>query len=126
MLYELKQTRQIPGENKRRWFTSLDMDLIVWFGSNNKLVSFELCYNKQANENSLRWSAAEVIHSSVDSGEEHPGKYKATPVLREVSHFDVDRVQGIFSAECQQIPQEISNFVMTALQSYGSNIRVKL
>lgn len=125
MLYELKHTRQIPGENKRRWFTSLDMDLIVWLENDNKPVSFELCYNKQTHENSLRWSTSEVIHGSVDGGEDQPGKYKATPVLREVSYFDVDRVQSIFSEECHQIPQEITNFVMVALQSCGSNIRVR-
>ncbi len=117
MLNELKHTRQIPGENKRRWFTSLDMDLIVWFGPENNPVSFELCYNKQANERSLRWSLSHVSHSSVDSGEQEPGKYKATPVLVEASYFDVSKVQRLFTAESTQLPQEISDFVMSALQT---------
>lgn len=93
------------------------MDLIVWFGPENKPVNFELCYNKQANENALRWSPSGVIHSSVDSGEEHPGKYKATPVLREASNFDIRKVQRLFTSECKQLPQEISDFVMSALQT---------
>lgn len=117
MLYELKQTRQIPGESKRRWFTSLDMDLIVWLGPENNPVSFELCYNKQSIECALRWSPSEVIHNSVDSGEGNPGKHKSTPVLRDTSQFDAGRVQRLFQAESRQLPQEISTFVLTSLKT---------
>ena len=89
----------------------------MWFEPDNNPVSFELCYNKQTIENALRWSTSGVIHSSVDSGEEHPGKYKATPVLREASYFDVGKVQQLFVEECKQLPHEISDFVMSALQT---------
>lgn len=89
----------------------------MWFEPENNPVSFELCYSKQTKERSLRWSLSDVSHSSVDSGEEAPGKYKATPLLREASHFDVSKVQSLFTAECKQLPQEISDFVMSALQT---------
>ena len=117
LLYELKNTRQIAGENNRRWFTSLDMDLIIWYDSTNIPVNFELCYNKQTAEHALRWTPSGIEHHSVDSGENSPGKYKATPVLRENSHFDSSLVLRQFKLESAQLPHEITSFVLTVLKS---------
>lgn len=95
------------------------MDLIIWFDSDNTLVSFELCYDKQTHEKALRWSSSGIEHSSVDSGENSPGKYKSTPVLRESRHFDVLRVQDLFAKESTGLPHEITEFVTTELSKFG-------
>ena len=117
MLLELKNARQISGENKRRWFTSVDMDLITWVDIENKPINFELCYDKGLNEKSLRWSPSGFVHSAVDDGENNPGKYKSTPILRETSHFEAGRVHGLFLAESAQLPDEIKNFVIAILEN---------
>jgi len=91
------------------------MDLIVWLDSKDKPVSFELCYDKQTYEKALRWSPSGFVHSSVDSGENSPGKYKSTPVLRESRHFDDKKVHSLFIAESSQLPEDIKDFVVSAL-----------
>ena len=114
-MYELISIRQIPGEKRRRWFTSLDMDLILWFDAEHNPVSFELCYNKQTHEKSLRWRASGIEHSVVDSGENNPGRYKSTPMLRDANHFDAAMIKSLFAAECTNLPPDIVEFVVKAL-----------
>ena len=116
-MYELINIRQIPGEKRRRWFTSVDMDLIIWFNADHNPSNFELCYNKQTHEKSLRWSASGIEHSAVDGGENTPGRYKSTPVLREASRFDADKIKSLFAVECTSLPADIVEFVMSALDN---------
>ena len=44
-LREIVDVRQVPGEPKRRWFSSDDIDLIVWLDDSGAPVSFQLCYD---------------------------------------------------------------------------------
>lgn len=118
VLQELKDVRQIPGEMRRRWFSSRDMDLIVWFDHDDRPVSFELCYDKRSSEKALRWSPSGFTHSVVDDGENRPGRYKSTPVLRESGLFEAARVINQLDSECRQLPDEIVRFVMSVIASH--------
>ena len=61
--------RQIPGESKRRWFSSAEFDLIVWVSDSHDFSGFELCYDKLHNEHSILWSKAKgFCHMAVDDG----------------------------------------------------------
>ena len=42
MLTEIKGTRQIPGEGRRRWFRDDELDLIVWYEENGAIAGFQL------------------------------------------------------------------------------------
>ena len=120
MLEALTHTRQIPGEKLRIWYTSIEMDLIVWFAEAGAPIEFELCYDKGSYEKSLRYSNSGVVHSALDSGENKSGKHKLTPVLRESTKCNVDRLYRLFIAEAKQLPDEIKNFVIVGLERYTS------
>jgi hypothetical protein len=82
---EIPNLRQIAGESKRRWFSSSDFDLIVWFSEDDVIAGFELCYDKQHAEHSIAWrNGNEFRHMAVDDGEGRAGKHKASPVLGRV------------------------------------------
>lgn len=76
MLVEFTQVRQINNEPHRRWFTSTNIDLIVWFSTNNAPTHFELCYDKQASEKALSWGRFGFAHTAIDDGDNRPGKYR--------------------------------------------------
>jgi hypothetical protein len=109
--------RQIPGEPKRRWFSSSDFDLIVWLSDDQQILGFELCYDKNSSQHSIAWSkSAGFRHMAVDDGEQRPGKYKSTPVLTADGYFDARRVHSAFLESCQSLPDEVSNHVLKALE----------
>ena len=45
-LIELKGVQQIADERRRRWFSSTDMDRIVWYDEDDSIAGFELYYDK--------------------------------------------------------------------------------
>jgi len=112
----MKNVRQIPGENRRRWFSSPDLDLIIWFGADDKPAGFELCYDKRGEEKALRWTPSGLVHSVVDDGEDRPGKHKSSPVLLGPGIFEAKRVLHQFTDEYRQLPEEIARFVLSAFE----------
>lgn len=122
MLSEIRKPRQIPGEARRRWFHSQEMDLFVWFddaqgGADGLPIAFQLCYDKTRGEKALSWKAERgLTHMRVDDGESEPG-YKSTPLLVSDSAFARDAVQQRFAAAGQTLPAAIRTFVMEKLSS---------
>ena len=57
LLRELADIRQVPGEPRRRWFSSPDLDLIVWLDDADTMLGFQLCYDKSRGERALTWRA---------------------------------------------------------------------
>ena len=53
MLREIKETYQKRGEPRKRWFTSLGMDVFVWLDEEDEIISYQLTYNKPHNEKAL-------------------------------------------------------------------------
>jgi hypothetical protein len=115
---EVHPTRQVPGEPHRRWFSSAELDLIVWCDAGGSPVSFQLCYDKGRNERALTWEPSTGLsQSAVDDGESEPGlRYKATPVLAPDGPLEVQRVAAHFDAVSTDVPGEITDFVRKHLQ----------
>lgn len=110
---------QHAGEPRRRWFSSPNLDLIVWFDQCESITGFELCYDKGRIEHAVRWKPRSgFAHMVVDDGESRPGKYKATPILRANGYFDATRIHAAFASECASVPTEISTCVLQALESH--------
>jgi hypothetical protein len=121
MLKEYTQVRQIPGERKRRWFSSAEFDLFVWLNNDGSIAGFELCYDKGHSEHSITWhSDTGFSHMAVDDGENRPGKYKATPIHIADGYFDVKRVYTVFKSESQALPDEIANLVLQVLETHSN------
>jgi hypothetical protein len=119
-LRELPDTRQVAGEPRRRWFSSADLDLIVWLDETGSVVGFQLCYDKSRGERALTWRAERGYdHSAIDDGESNPAQYKSTPILVADGHFDRERVAEIFLESSVGVPAPIRDAVADLLQRYS-------
>jgi hypothetical protein len=114
---EVLETRQVPGEPRRRWFASPDFDLIVWCDTAGAPIAFQLCYDKGRAEHAITWEPSTgLLHNAVDDGEFHIGlRYKATPVLAPDGAFQLDRIAERFAAESRDLPPDIAAFVIARL-----------
>lgn len=118
-LRELPDIRQIAGERKRRWFSSPELDLILWLGDDDAPVGFQLCYDKHRDERALTWREDRGFdHAGVDDGEHTPAQHKSTPILVADGHFDRDRVKTRFLESSANVPQPIRAFVARILDRY--------
>ena len=113
MLKEIRNARQVPGELRRRWFTSATLDLIVWCDDVEVPVGFQLCCDKDGIERALTWRPeAGFSHMAVDSGEEQGGvRYKSTPILVTDGVVDVARIVALMQENSEYVPDEIVNSV---------------
>jgi len=125
-LIEVSPTRQVPDEPRRRWFTSPDLDLIVWCDESGLPIWFQLCYDKLRSEHALTWKpGVGFIHMAVDDGENDVGlSYKSTPILIPDGNFDAARVIDLFVASSHRVPSDIAEFVTSKLRQHPQNERV--
>lgn len=116
MLVELHSPRQIAGEPERRWFTSRDMDLVVWLDSAGQPIGFQLCYDKRHQEKALTWRGEGTLsHAVVDAGETHDMKHKASPVLGHGLSADLAAIADGFRGEASALPPDIAALVLQVL-----------
>ncbi|MGE0873077.1 MAG: hypothetical protein AB7O31_00235 [Burkholderiales bacterium] len=121
MLSEHKNVRQVPGEPKRRWFSSESEDLIIWYAEDETIVGFQLCYDREIGEKALSWwSSTGYTHNRIDDGDATVGR-KRLPVLRPDGVFDASAMQRRFSEIAADLPPEIASFVQRSLEQYGSH-----
>ena len=121
-MQEVLKPRQVPGEPRRRWFASLDLDLIVWCDTAGAPVAFQLCYDKGRTEHAITWEPSTgLLHNAVDDGEFHIGlRHKATPVLAPDGVLDLDQIAARFAAESHDLPADIAAFVSARLRAGSS------
>ena len=110
-LVELNRDQTI-AEN-RRWFSSNDMDVIIWIDENRSIRAFELYYDKNVNEHVLVWrDRSGFSHLAVDDGEQKPVlNYKETPILIPDGVFEADRIMRLFETTREDLPAELFKFV---------------
>ncbi len=118
MLRELRNTKQIEGEPRRRWFFSHELDLVVWFDRNGMPCAFQLAYDKYRGEHSISWNPERGFrHFVVDDGEPRVG-CNDTPFLYANGPFQLDRVLRQFVALSAELPADISRFVIHKLVEF--------
>jgi hypothetical protein len=110
-LVELKRDQSI-AEN-RRWFSSSDMDVIIWLDESRSITAFELYYDKNVNEHVLVWrNGFGFSHLAVDDGEQKPvHNYKEAPILIPDGVFEADRVRRMFETTREDLPAELFKIV---------------
>jgi len=112
MLREIPAARQVPGDEKRRWFTSANIDLFVWVNDGGAPIGFQLCYDKQLQEHALTWTEGTgYSHMAVDGGESRPARYKGAPILVANGAFEASRILEEFRLEARSLPPEFVQFV---------------
>jgi hypothetical protein len=122
-LSEVTIVRQLPGERRRRWFSSSRLDLIVWFEELGVPRSFQLCYDKDQGEHAITWTPElGFVHMAVDDGETDVGlRHKAAPILVADGSFSANRILEIFREASPQLPTEIVEFVTDKLKGYSDD-----
>mgnify|MGYP001821922856 CR=1 FL=1 len=137
MLTEIKKTRQLAGEPRRRWFSDEVFDLIVWYGEPGQaasggdhtaaadtadadaIVGFQLCYREWPEEKALTWLKGEGFsHNRIDPGEGRSDHHKMTPILLPDGEFDAGQVRDRFSSACADIDPQVAETVCNALDHY--------
>ncbi|HUQ27180.1 MAG TPA: hypothetical protein VM051_01220 [Usitatibacter sp.] len=112
MLREITTARRVPGEEKRRWFSSPDIDLFVWVNEAGAPTGFQLCYDKQLRERALTWTEERGFsHMGVDAGEARPGRHKGAPILTANGAVDARRILDRFRDEAKALPEGFVQFV---------------
>jgi hypothetical protein len=112
VLREISAARQVPGDEKRRWFTSPNLDLFVWIDDGGAPIGFQLCYDKQFREQALTWTVESgYSHMAIDGGEGRPARYKGAPILVANGTFEAGRILGEFQQEAVSLPPEFVQFI---------------
>lgn len=116
---EYHELRRTEGQTTSRWFSTADLDLILWEDDAGQTLGFQLCYDKRRIEHAITWRVGRgLIHEAVDSGESNPLKFKGSPILVPNGHFDIERIKALFDSELGELPAEIRDLVTNALDAY--------
>ena len=113
------QVRQIPGEKRRRWFSSSNFDLIVWHNEDGSFAGFELCYDKMHRERAIIWQPEHgFLHAAIDDGEHQAGRYKSAPIHIADGHFDAQHIHDSFLKESRQLPEDIVRYIAQTIRNH--------
>jgi len=116
LLTEIKNLKQTAGEPAKRWFNNASMDLFVWH-EKNKIIGFQLCYDKEKNEKALSWYKGNGFqHQKVDDGENRSGRYKATPLLLQNESFEFNNITEEFKKHSLHLVGEIKGFILNKIK----------
>ena len=114
--------RQHPGEPRRRWFRSDSEDLIVWYGPDDSLLGFQLCYDRHRSERALTWRAGRgYSHHKVDDGEVEALTMKRTAILELDGVFEPTSVLDRFNLAATLLPETIRQFVADKIREYPAD-----
>jgi hypothetical protein len=118
MLREAPATRQVEGEPPRRWFSSADMDLIVWEQPPGRLLGFELCYDKGRDEHAVMWWCDRgFTHWQVAEGDRAEGLgHKSTPILLETTRVPWAGLARRLHAAAAALPQPLRDAIVERLR----------
>ena len=120
MLREWTGVRQRPEEGRRRWFTDVDMDLIVWYTDAGEIRGFQLCYEKQTDQHAVTWFAdGTYSHARIDDGESGRAiGVKETPILVQDGVFDASEVAEAFRREAGDVDPDLRELVYERIRGF--------
>jgi hypothetical protein len=123
-LTELKSVKQIAGEPRRQWFSSSDMDLIVWYDNGDSPMGFELYYDKNISEHVFIWRThGGFNHMAVDDGEQKSVlEYKEAPILVPDNKTDPNRIKKLFEESCENLPGTLIAFVERKIMQHPNYV----
>jgi hypothetical protein len=116
MLREITNARQAQDEPKKRWFSSLNMDLFVWFNDDEEIISYHLTYNKPHDEKALTWSKEKgFLHLDVDDGR-RPGKHPGSPLLVQDGAIQPKKIVAMLKENQTELEASIMNFIVSGIE----------
>jgi len=121
VLKEVRDVRQIRGQGFRRWFSSQNLQLIVWYEADKEtLAGFQLCYDE---DHALTWTRSDgYLHTGVDTGDERtPSGTKMTPILVADGAFDSERISKRFRDASVRMEWQLAELIYATLKAYPGN-----
>ncbi len=118
MLREIKETSQKTGEPKKRWFTSLSMDLFIWLNEEGEIISYQLTYDKPHDEKALTWSKEKgFTHLGVDDGT-CSGKHPGSPLLVKDGVIEPTKIITMLKKDTGELKPWIKNFIVSGIEEH--------
>jgi hypothetical protein len=119
-LIELKEIQQSADNRRRRWFSSSEMDQIVWYDEGDSIAGFELYYDKNIREHVFIWQAERGFsHLAVDDGEQKPVlEYKEASILVPDGQVDPNRIRSLLDTSIEDLPAKVARLVREKLEEY--------
>jgi hypothetical protein len=103
--------------NHKRWYSDKHHDLILFLNDNGDITRFEFCYDKIDNEHVVSWSReTHLVHARISDGEQGSGGYKMSPIYRQHTEADNDRIRDLFIDISQGLETQVRLFVIAKLQ----------
>ena len=122
MLTEILNVKQLEGEPDRRWFSSPDLDLFLWYDDDKNLIQFQICYDKGPDEHALTWHHERgLTHHSVDDGENRSFRMKSTPIMVSGSDFDANIIARQFEQLADNVDHKTVKFVLSKINAQTSS-----
>jgi predicted Zn finger-like uncharacterized protein len=115
-LRELVNVRQVPGESPRRWFTSKEMELIVWLGAHGQPHGFQLCFGRRGDdEHALTYWPGRGLSAAVIDEKADPVGIKGSPTLAPNAAVDLPKVRAAFASLGEDLPADVRALVLREL-----------
>ncbi len=112
----LKENLHNPDKN-RRWFFDDYFDLIIWYGADQAVAGFQLCYDLAGAEHALTWKKEKGLeHHRIDGGEDSPLKNR-TPVLISDGAIPHDKLVREFTERAASLEPALYELVMMHLRN---------
>jgi hypothetical protein len=124
-MHEILPERKESDDSRRRWFQDDYFDLYVWEDKAGSVGAFQLCYDRRANERSVRWSAATgFAHDGVDIPEDKPGRAMSALLVSD-RVFPAELVMTRFSEAAAGLPEALRALVASRLAEFAGLARKK-
>ncbi len=124
-MHEILPPRKEAEGVSRRWFQDDYFDLYIWQAKGGGVSAFQLCYDRRANERSLRWSPATgFAHDGVDIPEDKPGRAMSALLVVD-GVFPAEMVIKRFTESAKSLPAQLREEVAARLAEFAGGARKK-
>jgi hypothetical protein len=119
VLSEIKNLKQERGPGRRRWFESDGLEVVVWYGSDERVTGFQLCYDFGRGDHALTWRpGGGFAHSTIDTGDESP-LVNRTPILEPDGEVPWTKLAEVFDACSSTLEPGLQELIRDKLAESG-------
>ncbi len=121
-MYEISHVRQVPGERRRRWFSSQEFDLVVTEDGSGQPRAFELYYDIYSAEQGgvLCREDGALLHCGVDASRGPGGSPATGMIVSRRTVFNAHHIIPRFLDRAAHLPPGIVAWVSEKLHRLAS------
>lgn len=116
---EILRIVQREGQPRKRWFNSVNIDLSIWYDTDNKPVRMEMHYDVNTIEKSFSWKKPDIFtHDTVQSGY-GAGRFRASTLVGGGKMpMNKESLAEKFDQGADRLPQDVRDFVHSMIREY--------